>query len=335
MSGIAWGEISPEERARVESCFPADISVIRDLVRYDNGFVMPRHFALDLEHRIREFGLREDDIWIVTYPKCGTHWTQELVWMLLHDVDIEAGKVPLSIRSPMVEGKAVINKEIVNIPGDADNDQAKVFDDPIEFLDNMKGRRVIKTHLPLEFLPPKILDTCKVVYVARNPKDVAVSFYHHNLIVPGHGFVGNFEQFMQFFEEGLHVFGSYWHHVRGGWHQRNHRNLKFVWFEDMKRDQKAVIEELCDFLQHPLTEDLVDRLCDHVKFENLKKNPYVNPSASNEFPSKDKKNFMRKGEVGDWKNYFDNERNQKWKQWIEENTRGTGLENVEHITHLF
>ena len=158
MSGIAWGEISPEERARVEACFPADISVIRDLVRYDNGFVMPRHFALDLEHRIREFGLREDDIWIVTYPKCGTHWTQELVWMLLHDVDIEAGKVPLSIRSPMVEGKAVINKEIVNIPTDVDNDQAKVFDDPIEFLDNMKGRRVIKTHLPLEFLPPKILD---------------------------------------------------------------------------------------------------------------------------------------------------------------------------------
>ena len=335
MSGIAWGEISPEERARVEACFPADISVIRDLVRYDNGFVMPRHFALDLEQRIREFGLREDDIWIVTYPKCGTHWTQELVWMLLHDVDTEAGKVPLSIRSPMVEAKAVINKEIVNIPADVDNDQAKVFDDPIEFLDNMKGRRVIKTHLPLEFLPPKILDTCKIVYVARNPKDVAVSFYHHNLIVPGHGFVGNFEQFMQFFEEGLHVFGSYWHHVRGGWHQRNHRNLKFVWFEDMKRDQKAVIEELCDFLQHPLTEDLVDRLCDHVMFDNMKKNPYVNPSASNEFPSKDKKNFMRKGEVGDWKNYFDNERNQKWKQWIEENTRGTGLENVEHITQLF
>ena len=335
MSGIAWGEISPEERARVEACFPADISVIRDLVRYDNGFVMPRHFALDLEQRIREFGLREDDIWIVTYPKCGTHWTQELVWMLLHDVDTEAGKVPLSIRSPMVEAKAVINKEIVNIPADVDNDQAKVFDDPIEFLDNMKGRRVIKTHLPLEFLPPKILDTCKIVYVARNPKDVAVSFYHHNLIVPGHGFVGNFEQFMQFFEEGLHVFGSYWHHVRGGWHQRNHRNLKFVWFEDMKRDQKAVIEELCDFLQHPLTEDLVDRLCDHVMFDNMKKNPYVNPSASNEFPSKDKKNFMRKGEVGDWKNYFDNERNQKWKQWIEENTRGTGLENVEHIAQLF
>ncbi len=40
-----------------------------------------------------------------------------------------------------------------------------------------KGRRVIKTHLPLEMLPPGLVDKCKVVWVNRNPKDSLVSWY--------------------------------------------------------------------------------------------------------------------------------------------------------------
>lgn len=77
MSGLSWSELSAGERARVEACFSAETSMVRDLVRYSSGGVLlPRQFALDLEHRIRELELREEDIWIVTYPKCGTHWTQ-------------------------------------------------------------------------------------------------------------------------------------------------------------------------------------------------------------------------------------------------------------------
>ena len=42
---------------------------------------------------------------------------------------------------------------------------------------------MIKTHLPGDLLPPQIFEKKpKVVYVGRNPKDCAVSFYHfHNL----------------------------------------------------------------------------------------------------------------------------------------------------------
>lgn len=36
----------------------------------------------------------------------------------------------------------------------------------------------IMTHLPLSLLPPTLLDSCKVVYVARDPRDVALSNYH-------------------------------------------------------------------------------------------------------------------------------------------------------------
>ena len=76
MSGLSWSELSAGERARVEACFSAETSMVRDLVRYSGGVLLPRQFAVDLELRIRDLELREDDIWIVTYPKCGTHWTQ-------------------------------------------------------------------------------------------------------------------------------------------------------------------------------------------------------------------------------------------------------------------
>ena len=37
-------------------------------------------------------------------------------------------------------------------------------------LADMEERRFIKSHLPLSLLPRRLLDTAKVVYVARNPK---------------------------------------------------------------------------------------------------------------------------------------------------------------------
>ena len=37
------------------------------------------------------------------------------------------------------------------------------------------------------------------------------------------------------------------------------------------------------------------------------------------------KNFIRKGMVGDWKNYFNEENNKVWDKWIAENLEGTDI----------
>merc|ERR1711936_1485970 len=163
-----WGEISEEERHRMRSSH--SVSLINDMVRHQTGLVMPRLFALQLAERIYNFSLREEDIFILSYPKTGTTWTIELVWTLINDVNIEETKVPQMIRSPFLESHCV------------------VLDDSIEHANKMTGRRVIKSHLPFELLPPKLLETCKVIYVCRNPKDTAVSYYHHSMLIPGHSY---------------------------------------------------------------------------------------------------------------------------------------------------
>lgn len=91
-------------------------------------------------------------------------------------------------------------------------------------LDQMNERRFIKTHLPFSLLPPNLLEIgckvrgvlvrkhktiyqllffIKVIYVARNPKDVAVSFYHLNRLIRTQGYIGDFPKYWDYFERNL------------------------------------------------------------------------------------------------------------------------------------
>lgn len=73
----------------------------------------------------------------------------------------------------------------------------------VEMVNNLPSPRFLKSHLPLSLLPPSLLDTCKVVYVARDPRDVAVSFYHHNLHINFFPEEKDFKTFWNFFTNDL------------------------------------------------------------------------------------------------------------------------------------
>ena len=69
----------------------------------------------------------------------------------------------------MIESYCFMNKKILNAVGTPAQDDAlsETLEDPVENLNNMKGRRLIKSHMPRDFLPPDLLDRSKVIYVAR------------------------------------------------------------------------------------------------------------------------------------------------------------------------
>lgn len=68
-----------------------------------NSITMPRAYEKFIE-RIWNLNVYDDDTWVITYPKCGTTWTQEAVWQICNGVDIEGkGKESIRQRFPFIE----------------------------------------------------------------------------------------------------------------------------------------------------------------------------------------------------------------------------------------
>ena len=102
---------------------------------------------------------------------------------------------------------------------------------------------------------------------------------------------------------------------------REHDNMLFIWFEDMKTDMRSVVEKVSHFLDSPLTQDKTGQLVDHLDFKNFKNNPAVNNEIWKNFGMTcNEGNFIRKGEVGGWKKELENypETEQKLLKWVEE-----------------
>jgi hypothetical protein len=105
----------------------------------------------------------------------------------------------------------------------------------------------------------------------------------------------------------------------------------FIWFEDLKNDLPDVVRRVAEFLgKSQLVEDPanMEALLFHLDFKNFRENKSVNKSEEvmPDMKKEEKKNpFIRKGVVGDWKNYFDQETNRDWDHWIEETLKDTGM----------
>lgn len=66
--------------------------------------------------------------------------------------------------------------------------------------------RFIKSHLPISLLPPALLDTAKVVYVARDPRDAAISHYHLSKLYKIQGAPKDFKIYWNYLIRGLRKF---------------------------------------------------------------------------------------------------------------------------------
>ena len=127
----------------------------------------------------------------------------------MNNVDREtAKKVPLWVRTPFLEIEGLWTDDPSMTEGDDFSSEA--MHKSIDHTENLPSPRVIKSHFPIEMLPPNLLDTCKVIFISRNPKDCCVSYYNHCLNFPEYKFKGEFADYAQIFLEGTFEYGSYW-----------------------------------------------------------------------------------------------------------------------------
>ena len=181
---------------------------------------------------------------------------------------------------------------------------------------------VFQTHLWPEMLPDDIFKkNIKIIRVIRNPKDVAVSYFH---FTQAHNALGSvdctWEQYLNAFMAGDVAYGSYFEHYNKWLNFRNHTNVMCVNYEEYIKDPCEVITKLSIFLGKPLENDAIMQLVRMLSFACMKDNTILNK----ETPHMKKNLFMRKGVVGDWKNYFTNEQNKKFDAVCDQFMQETG-----------
>ena len=116
---------------------------------------------------------------------------QEIVWQIFNDGKISVERVER--RYPFLEKSQLFDR-----PGD-DSDKKKIS------VNSRPSPRLIKSHLPYHVIPMSKDESkrSKYIYVARNPRDVAVSYYHFVLSFGADSyFIGTWKFFVKLFLEG-------------------------------------------------------------------------------------------------------------------------------------
>uniref|UniRef100_A0A915BZT9 Sulfotransferase domain-containing protein n=1 Tax=Parascaris univalens TaxID=6257 RepID=A0A915BZT9_PARUN len=250
---------------------------------------------------LKDMHFNEEDVIIASYPKSGTTWVSEVVSAILFNANMEVlSKERLDERVPWLEldmqfvwakfffiWKSIFEGTSLRLP--------------------KRSPRTFFTHLPIELLPRDVLaGKCKMIYVVRNPKDNAVSYFHFHKMAR---FLGQqkttWNDFLSLYMAGQLYCGSWFEHVLGYEElaRRINNNVLFVQYEQMINDFDSEIQRISKFLGRRLSENQRKMIGEHCSFKAMKGNHMTNRHGVWLFNQKISE-FMRKGEVGDWRNYF-------------------------------
>ena len=275
-----------------------------------SGLKVPGICDVEWVKSMKDMKWRQDDIWIVTYPKCGTTWTQQIVRLILNGGKDDGVKVTDAV--PWVEGFS-------SIP-------ALGFKYHVD-IDKMASPRAFKSHFPYDILPcgsPSDIPG-KFIYVVRNPRDVAVSFFHHDRAVPLYPLYEWNDYFEKFIIGDLD-FGDYFDHVLSWWAHKDDSNVLFLKYEDMKKDLPSAVAAIAKFIGQDISKELVEEIAHRTTFENMKKDSSANYEWVKNVRRPNVADFMRKGVVGDWKNYFTPEQMARLDAVYEKKLKQTGID---------
>ena len=271
-----------------------------------DGIVFPPHVDQQRMDELKNLQLRPEDLFIVTYPKCGTTWTQQIVKLITNDGKDDGTTVAEAI--PWLE------------------EAGKVLPSGMK-VDEMPSPRYFKSHTPYHMMPGGVPHTspAKYIYVARNPKDAAVSLYFHTRRLPIFEYTGPWDHFLQLFTGGKVEFGLWFDHILEWWKHKDDPNVLFLKYEDMKKDLLGAVRSIAEFICHELKQETLEEIVKQSTFESMKANPSANYSWKSNFRPNETQ-FLRKGEVGDWRNHFTAEQTAEFDTLYAEKMKGSGLE---------
>lgn len=259
---------------------------------------MPLGFPVEGLESGMDYRPADGDIFVCTYPKCGTTWVQYIVWLLVRQRPIGPEESLTSLFPHLEEVGA-------------------------QAIAAMAEPRLIKTHLPLDMTPFDAMG--RYVVTARNPFDCAVSFYHHTRGFPRHyDFAdGDFDTFFECFLAGEVDFGDYFDHLVPWVEVASDANVLLLTYEGLKQDTFAGIRQIAGFLggsaERAAGDDaFLEWVAGESGIRSMRRNQQ---RWSSERPPD--LPFVRKGIVGDWRDAFSSPQARALAAKFDDRTKGT------------
>ncbi|XP_031631497.1 sulfotransferase family cytosolic 1B member 1-like [Contarinia nasturtii] len=262
--------------------------------KFKSCYLLPRFERLAPD--FRSFKIRKDDVWILAHPKSGSTWIENIVWQLKNGFDFF--KEPIALLTNQVFERDIKSENI----------------DFLKKLNDTPSPRIIKSHLPPHLLPMELWTIRpKIIYIARNPKDVAISMFH--MLRSGYKeFTTTIEEMFDIFLDNRNLFGPFHAHILAYWEIRHLENFHFLTYEDLSADPFDEIKKIAAFLQCTYNANELKQLTDYVSIDNMQ-NLYTKPL--NGFQ------FFRKGKVGAFFEEMTEEYIRKFDAWTDFHFKGS------------
>src|SRR6185437_12161706 len=229
--------------------------------------------ALGLQMTDRDFTVFPDDTFLVSYPKSGNTWARFLVGNIVRPHE---------------------NVDFSNINGIVPGPGATSDRD----LRHMPRPRIIKSH---QYFDPRYP---RIIYIARDPRDVAVSQYHFQRKRKLFGDDYPIEKFVERFVAGRTCDYASWGEHVGSWLSTRNGQPGFllVRYEDMIRDTAHELSRIASFIGVAATPEIIQKAVERSSANKMRE---LEKSQAQMFAiTRDTRQdvpFVRSAKTGGWR----------------------------------